>query len=234
MNIKILGSGSSGNAYQIDDGKTRLLLDAGLPVRELQQLLEFQLNKVAGVLLTHNHGDHSKACKSLMKRGINVYTSQGTIEAMGWQKEHRAKRVSSMQAFFVGTMNILPFDVQHDAPEPLGYVVHSTELHETLLYFTDTYYLKYTFGRLDYIMGECNYDMEIIKEGIANGTIDAELAPRLMKSHMSLEHFLELLQHNDLSQVKQIYLLHLSNSNSNEQQFKEAVQKATGAEVYVC
>lgn len=233
MDIKVLGSGSSGNSYLITDNKTQLLLDAGLPIKDIQRLLDFKLSSVNGCLLTHCHGDHSKACKDLMKRGINVYTSQGTIDAMGWQG-HRARAVEPMKRFSIQTMNVLPFDVQHDAPEPLGFLIYSKETKETLLYFTDTYYLKYTFGSLNYIMGECNYDTELVKNSVAKGYIPEELAPRLMKSHMSLEHFLEILKANDLSQIKQIYLLHLSNANSDAKAFKEAVQKETGAEVYVC
>ena len=169
-----------------------------------------------------------------MKRGMNVYTSRGTIDKMNWRLEHRAKPVTSMRRFGIGTFSVLPFDVQHDAPEPFGFLIYSTALRETLLYFIDTYYLKYTFGKLNYIMGECNYDAELVMQSVAKGQIPEELAPRLMKSHMSLEHFLELLKSNDLSQVKQIYLLHLSNNNSDAERFKTEVQIATGAEVYVC
>ena len=60
------------------------------------------------------------------------------------------------------------------------------------------------------------------------------MVPRLVKSHMSLENLLEMLRANDLSAVRQIYLLHLSNRNSEERRMKEAVQQLTGAEVYVC
>ena len=55
-----------------------------------------------------------------------------------------------------------------------------------------------------------------------------------MKSHMSLEHLLEMLQSNDLRDVRQIYLLHLSADNSEEDRFRREVQCLTGAEVYVC
>ena len=83
-------------------------------------------------------------------------------------------------------------------------------------------------------MAECSYDTETLQKSVEAGYIPIELVPRLVKSHMSLEHFLDLLKANDLSKVKQIYLLHLSNNNSDEKRFKEAVQKLTGAEVYVC
>ena len=65
------------------------------------------------------------------------------------------------------------------------------------------------------------------------GYIPIERVPRLMKSHMSLEQLLDMLWANDLRNVRQIYLLLLSSNNSEEQRFREEVQKQTGAEVYV-
>ena len=55
-----------------------------------------------------------------------------------------------------------------------------------------------------------------------------------MKSHMSLEHLVDMLRANDLGRLRQIYLIHLSQNNSNAQQMKEEIQRQTGAEVYVC
>jgi phosphoribosyl 1,2-cyclic phosphodiesterase len=126
----------------------------------------------------------------------------------------------------VGTFKVLPFDVQHDAPEPLGFLFTSTETGEKLLYFTDPYYIKYRFQGLTHIMAECNYDKETLQRSVDAGYIPIELVPRLMKSHMSLEHFLDLLKANDLREVKQIYLLHLSNNNSDEKRFKEEVRSS--------
>lgn len=233
MNIKVIASGSSGNAYKVSDGKTALLLDAGIPLKALQRALNFRTRDLSGVLITHSHGDHSKAAKDLAKAGINIYTSKGTIDACKLTG-HRIKPVVALQELTIGTFKVLPFDVQHDAPEPLGFLLHSTATGEKLLYFTDTYYLKYKFQGLTHIMGECNYSMEQVEKSIAAGYIPQELVPRLIKSHMSLEHFLDLLKANDLSQVQQIYLLHMSSNNSNAERFKRAVQELTGTEVYVC
>jgi len=233
MNIKIFASGSSGNAYRICDGKTSLLLDAGIPLKEIQAGCDFQVSQIQGCFVTHSHQDHSKAVKDLARLGIDIYTSQGTIDACGFVG-HRVHAIKALKELTVGTFKVLPFDVEHDAPEPLGFLFDSTETGEKLLYFTDTYYLKYKFQGLDYIMGECNYDKENMQKSVDAGYIPIELVPRLVKSHMSLEHFLEFLKANNLSRVKQIYLLHLSNNNSDEKRFKEEVQKLTGAEVYVC
>ena len=233
MDIKILASGSTGNAYRISDGRTSLLLDAGIPIKAIQVGCDFKVSQIDGCFVSHSHKDHSKAAKDLARLGVDIYTSQGTIEACGLSG-HRIHAVKALHELTVGTFKVLPFDVQHDAPEPLGFLLHSTATGEKLLYFTDTYYIKYKFQGLTHIMGECNYSMEQVEKSIAAGYIPQELARRLIKSHMSLEHFLDLLKANDLSQVQQIYLLHMSSNNSNAERFKRAVQELTGTEVYVC
>lgn len=233
MDITVIASGSSGNAYRISDGDTALLLDAGIPLQRIKQALNFRVRDLAGCLITHAHGDHAKAAGDLAKAGVDVYTSQGTIDTCRLTGHHM-KPMKALQEVMIGTFAVLPFDVQHDAPEPLGFLLTSRRTGEKLLYFTDTYYLKYRFTGLTHIMGECNYSMDIVEQSVRNGYIPPELVPRLVKSHMSLEHFLDLLKANDLHEVKQIYLLHLSNNNSDAERFREAVQKLTGTEVYVC
>lgn len=233
MEIKVLASGSTGNAYRISDGQTSLLLDAGIPLKAIQVGCQFRVTQLNGCFVSHAHGDHSKAVKELAKLGVDIYTSHGTIAACGLTG-HRIHTVKALEEITVGTFKILPFDVQHDAPEPLGFLFTSTETGEKLLYFTDTYYIKYRFRGLTHIMAECNYSLDNIKRSVQAGYIPQDLVPRLIKSHMSLEHFLDVLRANDLSKVMQIYLLHLSNNNSDEKRFKEEVQKLTGTEVYVC
>ncbi len=233
MKIDIFASGSSGNAYRINDGKTHFLLDAGIPLKDIKIGCGFRVNQIEGCFITHSHLDHSKAAQALASFGVDVYTSQGTIETCRLTGHH-IHRVKALEEIRVGTFHILPFDVQHDAPEPLGFLFTSTETGEKLLYFTDTYYIKYRFRGLTHIMAECNYDIEGVRRSTEAGYIPIELVPRLMKSHMSLEHLIDLLKANDLSSVKQIYLLHLSSNNSDEVRFREAIQRQTGAEVYVC
>lgn len=233
MEIKVLASGSTGNAYIIGDGQTTLLLDAGIPIKEIQIGSGFKVRQMAGCFITHAHQDHSKAAKDLARFGVDIYTSQGTIEACHLSG-HRIKPVKALEELRVGTFQTLPFDVEHDAPEPLGFLFTSVATGEKLLYFTDTFFVRYRFNGLTHIMAECNYSMEGIQRSVEAGYIPIERVPRLMKSHMSLEHLLDMLRANDLRNLRQIYLLHLSGDNSEEQRFREEVQKQTGAEVYVC
>lgn len=233
MEVKVLASGSSGNAYRISDGETALLLDAGISLKAIQAGLGFRVRDIKGCFVTHAHKDHSKAAKDLARLGVDIYTSKGTVDACGLTG-HRIKVVRALEELVVGTFRVLPFDVQHDAPEPLGFLCTSTATGEKLLYFTDTYYLKYRFQGVTHIMAECNYSEEGIRNSVEAGYIPVELVPRLVKSHMSLEHLLDMLRANDLRLLRQIYLIHLSENNSNAEKFKEEVQRQTGAEVYVC
>lgn len=228
-----LASGSSGNAYFADDGKTKLLLDAGIPYRQIQIGSGFKMRDIAGAFVTHCHGDHSKAMKDLAKYGTDVYASGGTLRACGLFG-HRFHSVRALEQITVGTWDILPFDVQHDAPEPLGFLFTTRTTGEKLLYFTDTYFIKYRFSGLSVIACECNYSTEALQRSVAAGYISPAMAPRLFRSHMSLEHLKDMLNANDLSNLQQIFLLHLSDNNSDEQQIKTEIERLTGVEVYVC
>ncbi|MBQ9346345.1 MAG: MBL fold metallo-hydrolase [Oscillibacter sp.] len=233
MEIHVLASGSTGNAYTISDGASSLLLDAGISMKALQIGTRFKLSSLSGALITHEHKDHSRAVRDLARFGVDVYASLGTLEACG-VTGRRLHPVRAREEFAAGTFKVLPFDVEHDAREPLGFLCASTATGEKLLYFTDTYFVRYRFRGLTHIMAECNHTERGLWNSVAEGRVSPELAARLVKSHMSLEHLLEMLQANDLSRVQQIYLLHLSDNNSEEQRMKEAVQRLTGVEVYVC
>ena len=233
MEVKVLGSSSKGNCYVISDGKTRLLLDCGLPVRQILQGIDFQPQSIAGCLVTHSHGDHVKSAAALSNiYGIRIYASAGCLAAA--HVHGFVSTVKSMRDFTLGTFRILPFDVQHDAPEPLGFLLKSTETGEKLLYFTDTYYIKYRFSGLTHILCEANYSMEILQENIYCGAVPRFLGERVMGSHMSIDHLVAMLKANDLSGLKHIYLCHLSDCNSDAVEFVRRVQAATGVEVTVC
>ena len=139
-----------------------------------------------------------------------------------------------MEQFEVGTFTILPFDVEHDVPEPLGFLVYSKETKERLLYLTDTYYIRYIFKGLTHILIEANYDPDILLRNAGINYKDSGRAKRVITSHMSIDTTIQTLESFDLSLVRQIYLLHLSNDNSNAEVFKERVQAITGKEVYIC
>lgn len=232
MDIKVLASGSKGNCYWITDGTTPLLLECGISTREIRERIGFRLTEIAACLVSHEHQDHAKAVADVLRAGVEVYTSPGTIEALGLEN-HRLRAVKSKDTFRVGTWTIRAFETQHDAQEPLGFLLHSRASNERLLYATDTYYIRYKFPGLTHIMVECNYAMDILEDNVRRGLVPEVLKKRLLTSHFSLENVKEFLQANDLSKVQEIWLLHLSDGNSDEESFKREIQGLTGKPVYI-
>ena len=170
--------------------------------------------------------DHLKYATNFALNAINVYSSTGTFNKLNL-KGHRFKIIKALQQFDIGNFTILPFDTQHDAAEPLGFLIQYNSTNERLLYATDTYYIKYKFNKLNYILIECNYNKEKAKENEVNGIINKSRYTRLLESHMSLENLLKFLQANDLRNVKNIILCHLSNDNSNEKIMRDTVFEQT-------
>lgn len=176
--------------------------------------------------------DHIKYAKNFAEKGIDIYASEGTFNAIGLQG-HRLKVIKSLNQFSIGNFIILPFDTQHDAAEPLAFLIQHKITGEKLLYATDTYYIKYKFKDLNYIMIECNYIKEIAKENMRTQIINKTRYSRLLESHMSLENLLEFLKSNDLKHVKKIILCHLSDTNSNAEIMKEKVFEMTKIETII-
>lgn len=231
IQITTLATGSKGNCYHITDGVTPILIECGIRFRDIQKSLNFKTSGLAGCLVTHEHKDHCAGIKDVLKAGIDCYMSSGTAEAIGI-KHHRIKKVEAKKQFQLGTWTILPFDVQHDVSEPLGFLLMNQE-GEKLLFATDTYYIKYKFPGLTHIMVECNYSMDILIQNIVDGLVPKVMKKRLERSHFSLENVKEFLKANDLSKVQEIWLLHLSDNNSDEERFKREIQELTGKLVYV-
>jgi phosphoribosyl 1,2-cyclic phosphodiesterase len=230
MKLKVLGSSSKGNCYILESPTGSLLIEAGLPWKEIQKGIDFDLRDVVGCLVSHEHKDHCKAIQDVMWAGITAVMSDGTAKALNAYEHmfYRAQAVKSGQQFTIEDFIIVAFDTEHDAVEPLGYLIQYKPTKEKLLFLTDSYYSKYTFKSLNYIMLECNYIKETLDANIAAGYVDERMKPRLLQSHFSLEHVKEFLQANDLSQCREIILLHLSSQNSDASQMVKEIKELTG------
>lgn len=231
MKLTVLGSGSSGNCYLLQNKDEILIVECGLPYKTIIKGLNFNLIDVVGCLVTHEHKDHSKAIKELISNGIDVYGSSGTLKATD-AGNYRAQVIESENQVSIGDFTVLPFETEHDAVEPLGFLIQHNDMGK-LLFITDSYYCQYNFKGLNHIMIECNYSMDIVNENFEKGLIHPVLRNRLLKSHFSLENVKEFLKATDLSQVRDIVLLHLSDSNSNEERFKTEIERLTGKPTYI-
>jgi phosphoribosyl 1,2-cyclic phosphodiesterase len=230
MDIFTLASGSSGNCYRVSDGHTPLLIECGISFPEIRKGCGFKLSEIAGCLCSHEHGDHCKAIKDIIKAGIDCYMTPGTAQEIGIH-HHRINTVQPLQNFKIGTWTVLPFPAQHDAVEPVGFLMASGS--EKLLYLTDSFYCRYKFKDLTHIMIETNYAADILAKNIEAGIVAPEQKKRILRSHFSLENVKEFLRANDLSRVQEIHLIHISKDSGHPEMFIEDIQKLTGKPVYV-
>ena len=185
------------------------------------------VSSLDGCLVTHRHGDHSKSVGKLLERGIPVY---GNKDLLAFNSDITYQK--KLQWFHVGTFDVLPFDVKHDV-ECYGFYIKSTVTNETLLYITDAAYCQYTFPEINYLLIEANYAQKQIFNAVENRETAGYLAERIVQTHMCIETLLGFLKSNNLSGLKKIFLLHLSDKHSNEKDFKNKVESMTNAEVCV-
>ena len=232
MKLRIIGTGSKGNAYILSNGDEALLIEAGVNIKEIKQALDFDYSKVVGCIVTHEHLDHCKSANDLMRLGIDVYTGAKTHQKINGDVIHRAMPIASRETIKLGNFKIMAFDVKHDAVEPLGFLIEHKDCGK-VLFLTDTYYCKYTFPGLNNIIIEANYSKEIIDKKYGPDSDKEFLRNRILKSHFSLANCKDMLKANDLRQVNNIVLIHLSDSNSDEKQFQKEVYELTYKNVHV-
>ncbi len=237
--IICLGSGSKGNSYAVDDGRSVLLLEAGLSASKITAGYREMLPRVVGCLITHEHMDHARGAAELARRGIPLYLSKGTMENLpGIQNPYALKIIRAYEPFHLYGQGevlwtVLPWAAQHDAAEPLGFLIQSRTTGEKLLFATDTCFIPNTFRGLNTIMIECNYDRHILERAISHGRTDPRILHRLEISHFGLHNVKTMLAANDLRQVSHIYLLHVSAANGDKRTFEREIRAFTGIPVTV-
>lgn len=228
MDFRAIASGSGGNCYLLTAGKTRLLIECGLPVARIRQALDYQLSGIRGCLVSHEHQDHAKAVKDLLRLGIPCYMSEGTATALRANNHPGIHFVRHEKPFQIERMTIMPFAAEHDSAEPLGFLIASCG--KKLLYLTDSAYCRYKFLGLTHIAIECNYIAEVMRES----ALEEVVKQRITKSHMSLETMLEFLRLHTWPGLEEVHLLHMSDGNMDAEVAKVLAERQTEAVVKIC
>jgi len=228
MDIYCLASSSSGNAFVIKNSDTNLLLEAGLEYKELVHKLNhigIRLSQVKAVAISHEHGDHAKAAVRLSKL-MPVIGSYLTLSAI--RNLESRYPLNEWQKAIIGSFRLTPFYVDHDVIGACGYIIEDLPAKEKLLFITDTKLVRYDFSktRFDYVMIECNH--------VYDYAIKDKFLRRKAITHMSLDATKEALSKMNLSKTKAIYLIHLSDTNSDEERMIREVRELTGRPTYAC
>lgn len=235
MNFIPLASSSKGNAYLVESGETRLLLECGVPYKKLQKLTGYSLSSISACLITHEHKDHCKCAEKLLERAIPVYATSGTAKALepltGFHTLHSDG--GTYKPLRIGAIDILPFRTFHDSQEPVGYLLRDSS--DKLMFATDTVTLGYHFPGVTIAAIECNHADCILDNLQAVPYRQRAHIIRTSNAHMSVGRCCEFLRNLDKSSLREVYLLHMSESHGDADLFQRAVQKVSGtAQVTVC
>jgi phosphoribosyl 1,2-cyclic phosphodiesterase len=226
-------SSSEGNLYIVEavNGE-RLMIECGVPWKKILAALRYDLSGV-NCILTHEHKDHCRSVKDVIKAGIPVYGSLGTLDACGVFGERRVTAITAFEPVKIGkSFAVKPYNAVHDAIEPYYYWIREKIDNEgngeNLLFITDTNNIIQKFqAKFKIIAIECNYDIEIVKKIIEGGEINQRLRViRLMESHMAKGNCLKyLLSKCDLGKCEEIHLLHLSGGNIDKEKTRAEFEK---------
>lgn len=231
MKLTVLGSSSSGNSYILEASDGVLAIECGLPLIEVKKALDFNISRIAGAIVTHQHGDHSKFIAEYLKSAIRVCALKEVFDAHNLKQRIFCKTIEPMHGYRIGTFKVFAVPVEHDVP-CVGFVIEHEEMGK-MLFVTDTMMFEYRIENLSHILIEANYSDEILDYNIENGITPASMRPRLLQSHMEIKTTENILLSSNLDSVNEIVLIHLSNNNSDAEQFKQRIMQKTGKPVII-
>lgn len=217
MRFSVLGSGSAGNAAVVECGGRRLMIDAGLSAKQLAlrlQQIGIDPASLDGILLTHEHGDHVRGLKVFLKQfPIPVFATPATarvvremgIEGGNW------KTFEAGQVFAIGDTTVETFAIQHDAVDPVGFVV-GDDLRRFGFLSDAGFVTRSMTERLRALHGlfvEANYDEALLEADVKRPwSIKQRISSR--HGHLSNSQVTELVRDIAHPALGQVVLGHLS------------------------
>lgn len=234
MRFVSIASGSSGNCIYAGTDDTHILVDAGISNKRIQQGLNeigVSGNDLSGILITHEHSDHVKGLGVLARKyEVPIYGTEETLEkisklsSLGSYPAHLCRPIQPDVEFCIGDMKFMPFHIDHDAADPVGYRIHSgrkTVAVATDMGHFDKYIIRHLQG-LDAILLESNHDVNMLQ----TGPYPYYLKRRILgeHGHLSNETAGRLLNYIVHDGLKSIVLGHLSKENNYAELAYETVK----------
>ena len=222
MTLKCINSGSSGNCYILtsDSGET-LILDCGIPIKEIKKGLNWNIKDVVGVLCTHQHSDHNKSLKDFINMGIPVFAPYLSLESMKMETEF------NIRMFDLTTIDGNWTHTHADGtPCPIfGFLITHKEMGR-MLYVTDTNLIKWKFKGINHILLGTNYDKDLVNVD------NKSKANHVFRGHLSIDTACEFVKANYSDGLQNVIMCHLSRENADSDSFIEKMKKvACGANV---
>ena len=217
MKLKCIATGSTGNCYLLtsNSGET-LILDCGIPIKEIKKGLNWNIKDVVGVICTHKHLDHSKSVEDFEAMGIQIFAPY-----LG----------DSCKPMNMGEFTVKPFELitidgswtHTDAdgtPCPIfGFLITHKEMGR-MLYITDCELVKWKFRDINHILLGVNYDKDLIDNE------DSAKVNHVYRGHMSIDTACDFVKANSSNDLQNVIMCHLSKNNADKDLFIEKMQKA--------
>ncbi|SHK10865.1 Phosphoribosyl 1,2-cyclic phosphodiesterase [Clostridium cavendishii DSM 21758] len=223
MNFCSLYSGSSGNSIFIGTDNTRILIDAGLPGKKIDEALKSvdeDTTKIDGIFITHEHSDHIKGVGVLSRKyDIPIYANSDTWLAMksniGNVKDHNIKIMDKRSTVSIKDIEIKSFNIPHDAAGPVGYTVSNGKYNCSVVTDIGTFTeeIKQNIRKSDVILLESNHDVQMVKYGPYPYILKQRILSEI--GHLSNENCGEaIVEIMKYGRQKHIFLGHLSSTNN--------------------
>jgi len=229
VRLCVLSSGSGGNSVWVDAGPSRILIDAGLPLRETAKRCRsagLDVRDLTDVFLTHEHADHSHAAGVLgRKLRVRVHATRGTMRELRDPppEELRCAVRSGVQVRLPG-LTVTPVGLPHDACEPVAYVVENETAKAAVV--TDlgsvTAGLLRALKDLDALVLEMNHDLRLLDEGPYPWSLKRRI--RSDVGHLSNEQGAKLLQRVLHGGLRHLIIAHLSEHNNTVTHARRAAE----------
>lgn len=235
MNIKCLGSSSSGNMYVIETEGFSFAIECGIKWKEaLKRSASYGVNlsNIKICLITHGHKDHCVAINDIIDHGWTPVCSEETVAACNVD-ESKCIIIRSGQRIDLGKISITAFNVVHDFENSLGFYVENIgDKKESLIFINDSSRVDFDLSwcKPTIAMVECNYIdkfiwIEYTNAKKAGNLFDIKRYERIIRYHMGLSGTRKILENISSENLKCVILMHLSDQNANEYEMKEDISK---------
>jgi len=228
MEVHVLASGSSGNATYLQIGQARILVDAGISTRRIQQSLVKLGTSIAeldGILITHEHRDHIYGLETLMKKfHIPVYATAKTWDSMYLRDRlpddfcEELKPTMTLQ-----DVRIEPFRISHDAADPVGYCLYGEQTKCSMV--TDlgfvTEGVKQALALSDVLILESNHDVDMLTQGSYPWYLKKRILSN--RGHLSNNDAGWLLARLERKGHTHVFLAHMSRENNTPEMAENTV-----------